>query len=57
VLVGFALQALVRDAQSNHFEGFVLIVSFVIVIQGGLMLAYLGRGGAADLSAKEKANR
>jgi hypothetical protein len=43
VLIGIAVQAVIRDARSSHFEGFILAISFAFVCQGVLMLATLGK--------------
>jgi hypothetical protein len=42
-LVGIGGQAFVRNARAEHFEGFVLLVSLILVLQGTLMLIFLGR--------------
>ena len=42
-LIALAVQAIVRNARSVHFEGFVLLISLVLVLQGILMLTSLGR--------------
>jgi hypothetical protein len=57
VLIIFAIQTLVRDARSEHFEGFVLIISLAVVLQGGLMLVSLGRIGAVLPPAERKASQ
>jgi hypothetical protein len=36
--------AFLRNAHSAHFEGFVFVISLILVLQGILMLATLGRG-------------
>lgn len=52
-LIAIALAALVGDLRSQHFEGFVLVVSIVLATQGALMLASLGRNSAPRLGAME----
>jgi hypothetical protein len=43
-LIALAGQAIIHDARSIHFEGFVLLISSALVLQGVLMLISLGRG-------------
>jgi hypothetical protein len=43
VLIGIGAQAFFRNAHAAHFEGFVFIISLVLVLQGLLMFATLGR--------------
>jgi hypothetical protein len=45
VLIGIGVQAFARNARAAHFEGFVFIISAAIVLQGVLMLVFLGRSG------------
>lgn len=52
-LIAIALMALVSDARSQHFEGFVLVVGVALTIQGTLMLLALGRNPAPRLGAVE----
>jgi hypothetical protein len=52
-LIAIALWALVGDARSPHFEGFVLVVGVVLAFQGILMLIALGRNRAPRLGAVE----
>lgn len=42
VLIGFGAQAFFRNAHAMHFEGFVFLISLLLVLQGGLMLTTLG---------------
>lgn len=42
-LIAFAVQAIIRNLHLMHFEGFVLLISLALVLQGILMLASLGR--------------
>lgn len=41
-LTAFALWVFIRNAASPHFEGFVMIISLVLTLQGVLMLIALG---------------
>lgn len=43
VLIGLGVNSFLRNAHATHFEGFVFIISIVLVVQGGLMLLTLGR--------------
>jgi hypothetical protein len=43
MLIGIGAQAFFRNAQAAHFEGFVFIISLVLVLKGLLMLLTLGR--------------
>jgi hypothetical protein len=45
VLIGLGTQAFIHNLRAAHFEGFVLIIAFVLVLEGVLMLATLGRAG------------
>jgi hypothetical protein len=45
-LIGIGAEAFFRNARSPHFEGFVFVISLVLVLQGLLMLMTLGRRGA-----------
>lgn len=47
VLIGIGAEAFIRNAQAAHFEGFVFIISLVLVLQGLLMLLTLGRARGA----------
>jgi phosphatidylserine synthase len=38
VLIGIGGQAFVRNARATHFEGFVLVISVALVVQGLLTL-------------------
>jgi hypothetical protein len=49
VLIGVGGQAFFRNARAAHFEGFVFVISLVLVLQGVLMLATLGRAGGASM--------
>ncbi len=52
-LIAIAIIALVSDARSPHFEGFVLIVSLALVLQGLLMFASLGRASGRPSSTEQ----
>lgn len=43
VLIGFGIQAFLRDASAAHFEGYVVVVASLIVLQGLLLLISLQR--------------
>lgn len=51
VLIGLGVQAFFRNAQAAHFEGFVFVISLVLVVQGALMLSTLGRPRALGPTA------
>lgn len=42
-LIGLGVLSFLRNARAAHFEGFVFVISIVLVLQGLLMLATLGR--------------
>jgi hypothetical protein len=42
-LIGFGAEAFIRNAHAAHFEGFVFLISLILVLQGALMLVTLGR--------------
>lgn len=42
-LMGLGVSSFLRNARAAHFEGFVFIISIVLVVQGLLMLVTLGR--------------
>lgn len=42
VLIVIGAQAFIHNARSAHFEGFVFIISLLLIIQGSLMLVTLG---------------
>jgi len=42
-LIALGAYSFLRNAHAAHFEGFVFIISIVLVVQGVLMLATLGR--------------
>jgi hypothetical protein len=44
-LIGIGAEAFLRNARAAHFEGFVFVVSLLLVGQGILMLTTLGRRG------------
>ena len=44
-LIAVGAQALIQNARSAHFEGFVLLISVAIILEGTLMLLSLGRSG------------
>ena len=43
VLIVFGAQAFFRNAHEMHFEGFVFVISLLLVLQGVLMITTLGR--------------
>jgi len=44
-LIALGVVSFLRNARAAHFEGFVFIIAIVLVLQGALMLATLGRQG------------
>jgi hypothetical protein len=42
-LIGIGTRAFVHNARASHFEGFVVLISIAIVLQGLLIPASLGR--------------
>jgi hypothetical protein len=48
VLIALGGQAFFHNARSAHFEGFVFVISLVLVLQGLLMLASLGRANTGS---------
>jgi hypothetical protein len=51
LLIGIGGQAFVRNARAAHFEGFVLVISVALIVQGLLTLASgIGRKGQARIS-------
>jgi hypothetical protein len=48
VLIAVGGQAFLRNARAAHFEGFVFVISIVLVLQGVLMLVTLGRAGGGS---------
>jgi len=48
-LIWLGARAFLHNARAAHFEGFVMVISLLLVIQGLLMLLTLGRraGGSA----------
>jgi hypothetical protein len=42
-LIWFGGSSFLRNARSAHFEGFVFVISLVLVLQGLLMLITMGR--------------
>jgi hypothetical protein len=42
-LIGIGVEAFLHNARSPHFEGFVFVISLLVVVQGLLMLVTLGR--------------
>lgn len=51
VLIG--VLAFLRNMQASHFEGFVFVIALLLVLQGVLMFATLGRaGGGRGASAQ-----
>jgi hypothetical protein len=49
VLIGTGGEAFVRNARAAHFEGFVLVISVALVMQG-LLMVVSGMGGRARVS-------
>ena len=49
-LLGIAIQGLVRDVRSTHFEGFALLIALALALEGVLMLLSLGRAGSRPLA-------
>lgn len=47
-LIAFGLSAFVQNARAAHFEGYAVVISVALVIQGLLMLAVLGRPHATQ---------
>ncbi len=45
-LIAVAVKSLLRNARATHFEGFVLLISLVLAVQGVFMLLSLGRTGS-----------
>jgi hypothetical protein len=45
VLIGIGVKSFIHNVRAAHFEGFVFIISLVLVAQGLLMLGFMGRGG------------
>ena len=48
ILIVLGGQAFFHNARAAHFEGFVFVISLVLVLQGILMLLVLGRPGKND---------
>ena len=46
ILIG--VLAFLRNAHASHFEGFVFVIALLLVLQGVLMLATMGRAGGGD---------
>lgn len=42
-LIWFGGSSFLRNARAAHFEGFVFVISLILVLQGSLMLATMGR--------------
>ena len=49
-LLGIAIQGLVRDVRSTHFEGFALLIALALALEGILMLLSLGRASSRPLA-------
>ena len=49
-LIAVAVRALVHEQRSSHFEGFVLLISLTLAVQGIFMLLFLGRAGRRSLT-------
>ena len=47
-LIGLGAFSFLRNARAAHFEGFVFVISIVLVLQGLLMLVTLGRRSDAN---------
>jgi hypothetical protein len=47
-LIGLGVFSFLRNARAVHFEGFVFVIAFVLVLQGLLMLVTLGRRNDAS---------
>jgi len=47
-LIWFGAASFLRNARSAHFEGFVFVISLVLVLQGLLMLVTMGRTNGRD---------
>ncbi len=47
-LILFGGSSFLRNAHSAHFEGFVFVISLVLVLQGLLMLVTMGRTNGRD---------
>jgi hypothetical protein len=47
-LIWFGGSSFLRNAHSAHFEGFVFVISLVLVLQGLLMLVTMGRTNGRD---------
>ncbi len=47
-LIGLGVFSFLRNARAAHFEGFVFVISIVLVLQGLLMLVTLGRQSDAS---------
>jgi hypothetical protein len=50
VLLAIGGQAFIHNARSAHFEGFIFVIGLVLVLQGVLMFATLGRAGGGRMS-------
>ncbi|MBV8895796.1 MAG: hypothetical protein JO051_04740 [Acidobacteriaceae bacterium] len=48
-LIAVAVRAFLHDVHSSHFEGFVLLISLTLAVQGIFMLLFLGRAGRRQL--------
>jgi hypothetical protein len=47
-LIGLGVFSFLRNVRAAHFEGFVFVIAIVLVLQGLLMLATLGRQSVAS---------
>ena len=47
-LIVLGARAFIHNEQSAHFEGFVMVISLLLVAQGVLMLATMGRKGGGS---------
>ena len=48
MLIWFGGSSFLRNARSAHFEGFVFVISLVLVLQGLLTLGTMGRTNGRD---------
>ena len=48
--IGLGASALYQNSRAAHFEGFVLVISLILILQGLLMLLALGKTQGHDAS-------
>lgn len=53
-LIGIGARGFTHSARAAHFEGFVFIISLLLVFNGALMLAILGRAQSQPLQRAAK---